>query len=97
MAGAARHANRICHLRPPPLQIQLPLPCHHSPSLSRVDHIFLVSGNRAELLIKCEGEPGDRLKLHRGQRRTAVALWSGQLHGHLHGVYAPGAAGGDDR
>lgn len=63
----------------------------------QVDHIFLVSGNRAELLIKCEGEPGDRLKLHRGQRRTAVALWSGQLHGHLHGVYAPGAAGGDDR
>lgn len=26
----------------------------------KVDHIFLVSGNRAELLIKCEGEPGDR-------------------------------------
>lgn len=36
----------------------LPLP--HTPSLARVDHIFLVSGNRAELLIKCEGEPGDR-------------------------------------
>ncbi|KAI7838549.1 hypothetical protein COHA_007692 [Chlorella ohadii] len=26
----------------------------------QVDHIFLVSGNRAELLVKCEGQPGDR-------------------------------------
>ncbi len=40
--------------------IALPL-CPSAPlSPPRVDHIFLVSGNRAELLVKCEGRPGDR-------------------------------------
>lgn len=46
-----RNALASHHLLPPDAS---------TPTSPRVDHIFLVSGNRAELLIKCEGQPGDR-------------------------------------
>lgn len=40
----------------------------------QVDHIYLTSGNRGELLIKCSGEPGDEFILTTGGGGTG-RMW----------------------